>query len=82
MAFAFSAQNSWGFLMDFSHSCWSFAPEEIFAVLGRYFSLNGKLFSDILVILLLVILLGTFEFREYKAMYGFGKKNRSDLGCF
>jgi hypothetical protein len=51
-------------------------------VLGRYFSLNGKLFSDILVILLLVILLGTFEFREYKAMYGFGKKNRSDLGCF
>jgi hypothetical protein len=51
-------------------------------LLGRNFSLNGKLVSDILVILLLVILLGTFEFREYKVLYVFGEKNRRELRCF
>src|ERR1035437_5633135 len=47
IAFAFSAQNSWGFLMDFSHSALRFSPEETFAILGLYLSLKGKLASDI-----------------------------------
>jgi len=33
--------------MDCSQICFRFSPEEIFSELGEYFSLNGKLASDI-----------------------------------
>lgn len=41
----------------------------MFALLGENLSLNGKLFSDISIILLLVELLGNFEFTAYKVLY-------------
>jgi len=50
MALAFSAQNSVGFLRDFSHSCLRFCPLPTWALAGLYFSLKGKLDSDISII--------------------------------
>ena len=51
IALAFSAQNSRGFFMDFSHSAFRISPEETCVMLGEYFSLKGRLASDMLLIL-------------------------------
>jgi len=48
ITFAFSAQNSWGFCMDFSHSSFRIFPV-------NHFSLKGKLAS---------VIFGTFCLRE------------------
>jgi hypothetical protein len=63
MALAFSDQYSCGFFRDSSHSFFLFSPEETFAVLGLYFSLKGKLVSDISFTL---ELLGKVSSKEYK----------------
>ena len=50
MALAFSAQYAWGSFRDCSHSCFRLSPEKICALLGVYFSPNGKLASDMFII--------------------------------
>ena len=76
MAFAFSAQNSLGFWMDFSHSCLRFSPEDGCVLFGKNLSLNGKFVSDISFHSMNFVR-GKVKFTQYKVFSRLSENKRS-----
>ena len=80
MAFAFSAQNSWGFWIDFSHSCRRFSPEDGCPLFGQNFSLKGKFVSGISFHSMNRVR-GTVKFNQYK-VFSRLSENKKKLRTF